>query len=89
MIKIIKVTDLGTNCWAPARFGKGRCNKVKSCNYPEKKTCMAVHNEIAYLRDRQDKIVENFTKRIEELEKDKTSNLSKLAKDIVELQGGK
>ena len=45
---IITVKQLGANCWVAARFCGGRCQRVMECNYPEKKTCLAVDSEIKF-----------------------------------------
>ena len=34
-----------------------RCGLVYNCKYPEKKTCQAVHTEIAFLLKLQEKLV--------------------------------
>lgn len=47
--KIVKSSELGTNCWLPARFCDGvRCDRVYRCTYPEKSTCKAVDAELEY-----------------------------------------
>ena len=52
---IVMASELGSNCWLAIRFVKngGRCDHIYSCKYLEKKTCQAVHAEIAYLKQRQ------------------------------------
>lgn len=37
----VKQSELGTNCWLPARFLGGKCQRYKRCKYPEKTTCKA------------------------------------------------
>jgi hypothetical protein len=51
----VTLEELGTNCWHPCRFIKndGRCARVYTCSYPEKKKCEAVHAEILYLEQQQ------------------------------------
>ena len=49
---VVSSKELGTNCWLPCRFIQGgRCAKVMTCNYPEKRTCKAVDAEIKYLNE--------------------------------------
>jgi len=69
---IVSSKELGTNCWLAGCFieGDGRCCRVFLCNYPEKKTCQAVHAEITYLRNEQerlDTVKSNIGNRIVEL----------------------
>ena len=46
---------LGTNCWSAYRFVRGtRCQKVLTCVYPEKATCMAVESEVDYIKKQHD-----------------------------------
>ena len=70
-IAIVSSKELGTNCMLPKRFIPGeRCNRLWLCNYPEKKTCQAVHAEIAHLNQEKKRLVAvsiNLDKRIEEL----------------------
>ena len=68
---IIKVTDLGTNCWSAHRFCGGRCEHVLRCAYPEKKACKAVDSEIAYLRSRGAMVKARIQFTIDQLNKDK------------------
>ena len=42
---IVNSKDLGTNCWSTHRFLGGRCDRVMTCNYPEKRTCKAVESQ--------------------------------------------
>jgi hypothetical protein len=52
-VAIVTLKELGTNCWLPRRFIKGRrCPRVFDCTYPEKKTCRAVDAEIAHMQRR-------------------------------------
>ena len=47
---IVNSSELGTDCWLPQRFVRGgRCQRIESCKYPEKKTCEAVQAELDYL----------------------------------------
>lgn len=32
---------LGPNCWRVIRFTGGECKRLKTCSFPEKKTCEA------------------------------------------------
>lgn len=71
---IVNFSELGTNCWHPCRFIRddGRCDRVYTCNYPEKKKCQAVHAEIRRLKEHQANlatIYENVDNTIEALEK--------------------
>jgi len=70
-IAIVSFKELGTNCMLPKRFIPGeRCDRVWLCNYPEKKTCQAVHVEIAYLKQEKKRLVAvsiNLDNRVEEL----------------------
>lgn len=52
---VISLSELGTNCWLPRRFvGDGqRCDRIYTCDYPEKKNCQAIHAEIVYLLNRK------------------------------------
>jgi hypothetical protein len=48
--KIIQSSELGTECWSPARFCAGaRCARVHDCTYRIKATCQAIDAEIAYM----------------------------------------
>ena len=55
----VSVKELGTNCWHPCRFIKddGRCDRLYVCKYPERKTCQAVHAEIAHLKQEQVRLI--------------------------------
>ncbi len=69
---VVSSKELGTNCWLAKRFVKdgGRCCRVWTCNYPEKKTCQAVQREIDYLRQEQQRLAQvssNIDTKIEEL----------------------
>lgn len=35
---IVKVSELGTNCWSPLRFVKScfQCSRYRYCEYPER-----------------------------------------------------
>ena len=48
--KVVKSSQLG-NCWSAVRFCGGRCQRIEQCNYPEKKTCLAVDSEIKVLEE--------------------------------------
>lgn len=50
---IIKQSELGSNCWLPARFCGGKCWMVLRCHYPEKGTCKAVDTEIEDLKKKR------------------------------------
>lgn len=46
------IQELGTRCWLPRRFIKGkRCDRFYLCKYPEKKTCQAALAEIDHLKE--------------------------------------
>lgn len=46
---IVKLSELGMNCWLPQRFIDGtRCCRVFDCTYPDREECKAVGTEIAY-----------------------------------------
>ena len=62
------VPNLGTNCWLPNRLIGGRCDKVLTCKYPEKKTCKAVAAEITYLQEQADSFVSSVNRKIKQLE---------------------
>ncbi len=69
---IVSSKELGTKCWLPNRFiqNGSRCDRVYLCNYPEKKTCQAVHAEIAYLEHEKNRLIVvsmNLDMRIQEL----------------------
>ena len=68
---VVSIKELGTNCWSPKRFCGGRCSKVFSCKYPEKKTCMAVKSEIDFIE-------QNSKQRITEIQQNSTAKLVKL-----------
>ena len=57
--------ELGTNCWTPCRFIKddGRCDRVFTCKYPEKKTCHAIQAEIEYLNKDKYKLANQIIQR--------------------------
>jgi len=54
--------ELGTNCWLPCRFVKedGRCDRIHTCSYPEKKRCEAVKAEIGALLQQQRRLTQNI-----------------------------
>ena len=56
---VVSLKELGTNCWHPCRFIKddGRCDRVFTCKYPERKTCQAVNAEIAHLKKAQVRLI--------------------------------
>jgi len=68
---IATVQELGTNCWLAKRFIKGeRCERIYVCRYPERKTCQAVHTEIAHLEQEKNRLIVvsiNLDMRIQEL----------------------
>jgi hypothetical protein len=68
---IVHSKDLGQNCWLPARFCGGRCDRVMACTYPEKSTCKAVDAEIAYLQEQKQSTINNINKKIAVLRKKK------------------
>jgi hypothetical protein len=47
---VVHLSQLGVNCWLALRFveSEQRCKHWETCKYPEKKTCMAIHAEIAF-----------------------------------------
>lgn len=65
---VVRAKDLGVNCWLSARQIPGtRCERVRNCNYPEKKGCPAVDAEIAYLDKRKETTntaIENMKKQL-------------------------
>ncbi len=69
---IVESGELGTNCWHPRRFVKegSRCDRIWTCNYPEKCRCMAIHAEIRHMKNEQLRLVRvsgTLDMRIEEL----------------------
>lgn len=69
---VVKLSELGTNCWHPKRFVKNgsRCDRIWTCSYPEKGRCMAIHAEIRHMRNEQLRLVRvsgTLDMRIEEL----------------------
>lgn len=56
---IIKVSELGTNCWLPKRFieGGSRCDRIFTCSYPEKKKCQAINAEVRHLMEEQTRLI--------------------------------
>jgi len=69
---VVTVKELGTNCWHPCRFiqDDGRCPRVWTCSYPERKTCQAIHAEIAHFKGEQRRLIQvcsNMDERVEEL----------------------
>jgi len=75
---IVDSKSLGTNCWSLKRFCGGRCDKVMTCNYPEKHTCEAVKSEILYLENRREELVAEFGKRLEQLQDKISEGIRKL-----------
>lgn len=66
------LSELGTNCWHPCRFIQedGRCARVWTCTYPEKKKCEAIYAEIAFIKQEQKRLMQvsaNLDERIEQL----------------------
>lgn len=59
---VVSSKELGTNCWLPCRFVKddGRCNRIFTCSYPEKKRCEAVKAEITALQQQQFRLATNI-----------------------------
>ena len=58
--RVVSVTanELGPNCWLTKRFIQGeRCERLYRCHYPERKTCQAVHTEVAYLKEHQRQLI--------------------------------
>jgi len=71
---IVKSSELGTNCWHPCRFiqDDGRCCRIWTCSYPERKTCQAIHAEIAHLKVQQRRFIQvssNLDGRVDQLAK--------------------
>lgn len=69
---VVMSSELGVNCWHPHRFVKegSRCDRIWSCNYPEKNRCEAIHAEIKAMREQQQrylKLSSTLDMRIEEL----------------------
>ena len=69
---VVKSSELGTNCWLPRRFVKdgSRCDRIWTCSYPEKSSCMAIHAEIRHIQEEQKRLMRissNLDMRIEEL----------------------
>ena len=56
---IVKFSELGMNCWLPKRFieGGGRCDRIFTCSYPEKKKCQAINAEVRYLMEEQTRLI--------------------------------
>jgi len=56
---VVSSKELGTNCWLAKRFVKegSRCDRLYVCKYPERKTCQAVHAEIAHLKQEQVRLI--------------------------------
>lgn len=59
--KIVKSSQLGSNCWRPERFTGGECQRIlprhakgkcvyKGCTYPEKKSCKAYQTYTVTIR---------------------------------------
>lgn len=63
----VPIKELGRNCWQQCGNGRTRCKRVFKCHYPEKKTCMAVHAEIEYLKARVEREQQSTNKQIKEL----------------------
>jgi len=57
---VVEASELGTNCWHPCRFIQedGRCCRIWTCSYPEKKTCQAIHAEIAHTKVEQRRLIQ-------------------------------
>ena len=65
---VVKSSELGPNCWLPRRFIKGhRCERVRTCKYPEKAQCLAVEAEIEYLQQYVIEVQEDAIKKIQEV----------------------
>lgn len=41
----VRFKQLGNNCWLPARFLGGVCDRHAKCEYPEKADCKATAPE--------------------------------------------
>jgi hypothetical protein len=81
--KAIKSSELGANCWLPARFlDNTRCQRIEQCNYPEKINCKAVDAEIAYIKEHTAQVIQDAQNRLDKqlanLEKVKSDKLQKL-----------
>jgi hypothetical protein len=66
-VATVRISELGTNCWLPARFCGGKCQRAMRCTYPEKKTCKAIDAEIEYLTKRREQLGKAIDKAISEL----------------------
>jgi len=69
---VVTSAELGTNCWHPCRFIQqdGRCCRIWTCSYLEKKTCQAIHAEIAHTKVEQRRLIQvisTLDKRVKEL----------------------
>jgi len=69
---VVTSAELGTNCWHPCQFiqDDGRCPRVWTCSYPEKKACQAIHAEITQIKVEQKRLLQvssNLDERVEEL----------------------
>jgi hypothetical protein len=72
-IATVSSKELGSRCWSTARFIQGvRCPRVMDCDYPEKKKCVAVDAEIAYLHEERRKFEAGIHAKISKLVADKT-----------------
>ena len=69
--------ELGANCWHPRRFVEvgSRCDRIMTCQYPEKAECKAVETEIQFLSGR-----------IIEVQHDAIKRMQQLGQSIIELQ---
>lgn len=65
---VVEQSELGANCWLPARFIEGqRCPRVTGCRYPEKRDCKAVSAEVDYLTHKLVSLQEIITLKIADL----------------------
>jgi|WetSurMetagenome_2_1015567.scaffolds.fasta_scaffold146048_2 hypothetical protein len=45
-MNVAVASRVGTNCWSPARFTGGNCDRLLRCKYPEKEKCKAHIDQI-------------------------------------------
>jgi hypothetical protein len=41
---------LGSNCWRAIRITGGECKRLKTCTFPEKKTCEAHYKSVKVIK---------------------------------------
>lgn len=76
MVKIVKSSELGTECWLPQRVCGGRCDRVFVCKIRCPKVVAA---EIAYLKGQAEKERRRINAKIAALkDKAKTINQEKI-----------